>query len=309
MKVGLIGSVKSSETVLLQLIKYQFNVVGVLGFNPENKENVSGWTDLSKTAQKERIPYSDYQKINDRKHLDWMSEKQPDVIFAVGFSQLISKDWLDLPRLGCIGFHPTCLPKGRGRAPLAWLVLEEKMGAASFFLMGEGADDGSIFVQEPFVIEQEDDASSVGFKIGKAMEVALGKWLPRLKADEWNPIPQEEMLASWYGKRTPFDGVINWNQSAYSIDRLIKSATKPHPGAFTFWKDKKMIIWQSKIEENISIKGVVGRVLISRDQCYLIQCGEGLLWISNVEDDILPNVGDKLGYNVEYEIYKIKNGL
>jgi methionyl-tRNA formyltransferase len=309
MKVGLIGSVKSSETVLLQLIKYQFNVVGVLGFNPANKENVSGWTDLSKTANKERIPYSDYQKINDRKHLDWMNEKRPDVIFAVGFSQLLSKEWLELPQLGCIGFHPTCLPKGRGRAPLAWLVLEEKKGAASFFLMGEGADDGPVFIQEAFVIEQEDDASSVGVKIDKAIKIALNKWLPRLKACEWNPVPQEEMLASWYGKRTPSDGVINWNQSAYSIDRLIKSAAKPHPGAFTFWKEKKMIIWQSKIEEKISIKGVIGRVLISKDQSYLIQCGEGLLWISSIEDDITLNVGDKLGYNVEYEIYKIKNGL
>jgi methionyl-tRNA formyltransferase len=309
MKVGLIGSVKSSETTLLYLIKHQMNVVGILGFNPGNKENVSGWTDLSKTANKERIPYSDYQKINNKKHLDWMSEKQPDIIFAVGFSQLLSKEWLYLTPLGCIGFHPTCLPKGRGRAPLAWLVLEEKMGASSFFLMGEGTDDGPIFVQETFVIEQEDDALSVGVKIGKAMEVALDKWLPRLKAGEWNPVPQVEMLASWYGKRTPSDGLINWNQSAYFIDRLIKSAAKPHPGAFTFWKDKKVIIWKSKIEENIPIKGVVGRVLISKDQSYLIQCGEGFLWISNIEDDISFNVGDKLGYNIEYEIYKIKNGL
>jgi methionyl-tRNA formyltransferase len=309
MKVGLIGAVSSSETVLLHLIKHQFNVVGVLGFNSENIENVSGWTDLSKTAKKEGIPYSDYQKINDKKHLEWMIEKQPDVIFAVGFSQLLHKEWLDLSRLGCIGFHPTCLPKGRGRAPLAWLVLEKKTGAASFFLMGEGADDGPVFVQEFFTVEQDDDASIVSVKIEKTMEIALDKWLPRLKTGEWNPIPQDEILASWYGKRTPLDGVINWNQSAYIIDRLIKSATKPHPGAFTFWRDKKIIIWKSEIEENIPIRGVVGRVLLSKDKKYLIQCGDGLLWISDIEINEQINVGDKLGYNVEYEIYKIKNNL
>ncbi|GHT77968.1 formyl transferase [Bacteroidia bacterium] len=309
MKIGLIGSVKSSEVVLLYLMKHQFNIVGVLGFNPENKENVSGWTDLSKTAQKEGIPYSDYQKINDEHHIEWMKSKQPDVIFAVGFSQLLSKEWLDMPRLGCVGFHPTCLPKGRGRAPLSWLVLEENTAAASFFLMGEGADDGPLFVQETFNIDKDDDASSVGNKIGAAMVVALDTWLPKLKAGEWNPIPQDELQASWYGKRTPSDGVINWNMSAYSIDRLIKATSRPHPGAYTFLKDQKLIIWKSRIEKNIPIKGVVGRVLLCKEQDYLIQCGEDLLWISDIEGVASLRVGDKLGYNIEYEIYKIKNNL
>jgi methionyl-tRNA formyltransferase len=309
MNVGIIGAVRSTEIVLLTLIKHDFNIVGVLGFNPVNKENVSGWVDLEKTSGEYSIPYSGYQKINEEIHMEWMKEKQPDLLFAVGFSQLLSKEWLTMPQIGCIGFHPTCLPQGRGRAPLAWLILEEKQGAASFFLMGENADDGPIFVQEPFSVDSNDDASSVEGKIYHAIEIALERWLPKLKKGEWNPVPQDESLATWYGKRMPSDGMIDWNMPAYFVDKLIKASTIPHPGAFTFFKEKKIMILKSKIETRLPIKGVTGRVLLRKNDEYLIQCGNGLLWISELRNIDSLNVGDKLGYNVEYEIYKLKNKL
>jgi methionyl-tRNA formyltransferase len=309
MTVGIIGAVKSTEIILLTLMKHDFNIVGVLGFNPVNKENVSGLVDLGKISGEYNIPYFDYQKINEAKYIEWMSKKQPDLLFAVGFSQLLSKEWLTMPRIGCVGFHPTCLPEGRGRAPLAWLILEEKQGAASFFLMGENVDDGPIFVQEPFSVDSNDDASSVENKIYHAIEIALERWLPKLKKGEWDPIPQDKSLATWYGKRMPSDGVIDWNMSAYSIDKLIKASTRPHPGAFTFFKDQKIKILKSKIETNLPIKGVTGRVLLCKDNNYLIQCGDGLLWLTELQGIDSLNVGDKLGYNVEYEIYKLKNKL
>jgi len=309
MKIGVIGSTKSTEITLRMLMKHHLNVVGVLGFNPANKENVSGWVDLEGVSKELNIPYDGYKKINDSKHINWMKEKHPDIIFAVGFSQLLSKEWLDMPKLGCIGFHPTALPRGRGRAPLAWIVLEERRGAASFFLMSEDADDGPVFIQDFFELEENDDARSVGDKISKSIEFALNQWLPLLKRGEWNPIPQNNTLASWYGKRMPADGIIDWAQSASQVDLLIKASTHPHPGAYTFFKDTKVIIWESTIEKEMSIKGVVGRILLSKDSKYLVQCGKGLLWISKIDSSYMLNVGDKLGYNVENEIYKINNKL
>jgi Methionyl-tRNA formyltransferase len=309
MNIGIIGSVKSTEITLRMLVKHNLNIVGVLGFDPINKENISGWVDLERVARELNIPYDGYEKINDRKHINWMKDKQPDIIFAVGFSQLLSKEWLDMPSLGCIGFHPTALPKGRGRAPLAWIVLEERRGAASFFLMSEDADDGPIFIQEFFELEENDDAKSTGNKISRAMESALEKWIPLLKKGEWNPISQDEAMASWYGKRTPIDGVIDWKLSANQINLLIKASTHPHPGAYTFFKDTKVTIWESSVESETPIKGVVGRILISRGSRYLVQCGEGLLWIEKINSSYILNVGDKLGYSIENEIYKINKKL
>ena len=240
------------------------------------------------------------------------SSKKPDIIFAVGFSQLLKDVWLQMPKLGCIGFHPTKLPEGRGRAPLAWITLEKKIGSASFFLMGEGADDGPIFAQSLFKVEENDDSTSVEEKIGDHINKALDNWLPELKKGIWSPEPQDHSLASWYGKRGPDDGWINWNNDADYLNRLIKASSEPHPGAYTYFKDNKVIIWKSEIEKNINIKGVVGRVLLTDiKKGDLIQCGSGLIWIKEIqiESEDVIRVGDKLGYNIEDEIYNIKKRL
>lgn len=308
-KILVIGAVQTTKHTINQLLKYDFNIVGVLGHEPANVARVSGWCDLKALSSNENLPYKGFKKINDQENLDWAIEKQPDIIFAVGFSQLMSQSWLEMPKLGCIGFHPTHLPKGRGRAPLAWIVLEQVTGSASFFLMGQGADDGPIFVQKTFEIEQKDDATSAELKIEKAIIESLDIWLPKLKNGEWNPVPQEELEASWYGKRAPEDGRISWENSAHSIDRLIKASSHPHPGSYTYFKDSKIVIWKSSVEKNIPIQGVTGRVLlIDSTKGYLVQCGEGLIWLENIDlpSDIKLQVGDKLGYNVEDEIFQIK---
>lgn len=311
-KVLIIGSVKTTKHTILQLVKHGFEIVGVLGHEPKNPEFVSGWANLRELAEANHLEYRGFRKVNDKEHLAWAASKDVDIIFAVGFSQLMSLEWLRMPKLGCIGFHPSLLPAGRGRAPIAWMILEKSFGSATFFLMGEGADDGPIFVQEVFEVKDSDDAGSIEQKIEKAIYKALDTWLPELKKGIWEPVPQEELSATWTGKRSIEDGLISWNDSAYYIDRLIKASTKPHPGAYTYFNDEKMIIWKSAFEEDMAIKGVVGRILIKdQDRGLLVQCGEGLLWLKDyaVGVDKLPGVGQKLGYNLEDEIFKLKKEL
>ncbi len=307
-KVGVIGAVNSTAVTIKSLSEHGFDIVGVLGHEPIKRSMVSGWYDLRKLSVKLSIPFLGFQKINEKENKSWMKEKRPEVIFAVGFSQILDDAWLKISTLGCIGFHPTRLPKGRGRAPLAWLVLEERKGAATFFLMGKGADDGPIFIQEPFDLEAEDDAKTVQEKIHKSMKIALKKWLPSLMKGIWNPIGQSELDAAYYSYRGPTDSCIDWNQSSNVIDRLIKATTKPYPGAYTFFQGKKLYVWKSKCENTYQIKGVVGRVLLSdEEKGLLVQCGNGLLWIIEYssEDSLRPKVSNKLGFNTQEEIYKI----
>lgn len=311
-KVLVIGAVKSTMQTLEQLIKHDFEVVGIMGHEPKDITKVSGWSDLRSQAKFHNLSFKGFQKINSSDNIIWAREKKPDIIFAVGFSQLMSQEWLTMATLGCVGFHPTMLPKGRGRAPLAWITLEQLTSAATFFLMGVGADDGPIFVQEKFVVDKSDDAGDVEKKIEDAIVRGLDNWLPHLRRGLWDPTPQNELEASWYGKRSSEDGHISWSSSANYIDRLIKASSSPHPGAYTYFKDSKVIIWDSELEEGIPIKGVVGRVLLTHSsKGFLIQCGDGLIWIRNlgILDGSNIQVGDKLGYNIEDEIFNIKMKL
>ena len=69
-------------------------------------------------------------------------------------SQLIDKEIIDAAKIGAIGFHPTPLPKFRGRAALVWQVLlGVKDTKCSLFFIDEGMDSGDIIGQEEYTIE------------------------------------------------------------------------------------------------------------------------------------------------------------
>lgn len=313
-KVLVIGAVSSTAQIIKKLAEYKFDIVGVLGHEPRNKEKVSGWEDLASLSNSLNINYKDFSKINDEENFLWATEKKPDIIFAVGFSQLLHENWFSVSKMGCIGFHPTKLPIGRGRAPLAWITLEQSYGSASFFLMGKSADDGPVFVQSIFKVDESDNAGTVEKKILLHIDKALDEWLPELKQGLWNPIPQCDHLATYYGVRKEEDGLINWNDNSRYINRLVKAASKPHPGAYSYCKDEKLTIWSVRLEQELQFKGVIGRILLKNEkQEILIQTGEGLIWIEEYQFkdgvEIPINVGDKLGYNIEDEIYKIKTLL
>nr|WP_256734990.1 formyltransferase family protein [Variovorax sp. dw_954] len=245
-------------------------------------------------------------KINE--HTSELKELAPDLIFVVGLSQLISREILQIPRLGCVGFHPTALPRGRGRAPIAWLTLRCESGAATFFRLQEGADDGEIFVQQPFDVDASDSAASVEQKILNAERCALDTWLPSI-ALGLNGVEQAHEAATFYGMRKPEDGVINWQVSATVVDRLVKAAGRPHPGAFTYQEDEIIRIWSTKVDAMCRHVGVPGRILeIKEDRAFLIQCGDTCLWVEHwsAAGPWLPKVGMRLGYYVDSEVNQLR---
>lgn len=315
MRIGLIGSVDSSLRVLRDLIVHRMNIVAVWGFEPESVKNVSGYQDLSELSNQAKIPYHPFVKVNDCQVKEQVRSADLDLLFVVGLSQLVDAELLEIPRYGCVGFHPTRLPQGRGRAPLAWLILERKGGAATFFKLTAKADNGDIYAQEPFDVSEGDDAESVVRKILEAIDVALNRWLPLLKEGYLQGVPQKECIATCYGRRAPLDGCIDWSDSAYRIDRLVKAATTPHPGAFSFYGDYRVVLWKTHCHENGFPKGVMGRVVSYKNGNPVVQAGEGYVEIVYYEIldakgavmDLSLVIGSRLGYYDQYEIFKLRN--
>lgn len=312
MRVLLIGAVESTERTLLKLIEHKLNLVGVMGYQPKDIDRVSGYVDLSSIANSNSIPFLSFRNIND--HYEDVVNFEPDIIFVVGLSQLISEKIISLPQYGCVGFHPTHLPSGRGRAPIAWLVLEQQSGAANFFRIGDGVDDGPIYVQQPFQISEQDDAGSVCEKLFEAMDIALDHWLPKLSSGDLSCVKQNDSKATWFARRTPEDGVLDWQKSADDSVRLIRASSRPHPGAFTFCSDSRIIVWQAHSCNELAIKGVIGRIVLIEDpNSFVVQCGTGLLRVTeySVADNQIwqPKVGLKLGYDAEAEIFQLRKRL
>lgn len=308
MKIGVIGGVSSTAILINKLSEYRFSNVKVWSYHPKDTNNVSGWHDLSKLSLS--LGFKNTQFIKVQNCYEDIKEFNPDVLFIVGLSQLIPQNILDIPRMGCVGFHPTVLPKGRGRAPIAWLTLEKTNGAATFFFLREGVDDGPIIVQQPFQVLNNDDATAVEEKVLKAEKIALDKLLIMLKEGKLQSIEQNENNSSWYGRRTPADGLIQWDRSVDSILHLIQASTVPHPGAFTYQNNNRIKVWSAIIYDK-PIKGVTGRILEVEDNYFVIQCANGLLKVTSWESnsDWKPRVGMLLGYYLETEVFRLKKHI
>lgn len=313
MRVVLIGAVNSTNQILKALIRNNSNIVGVLGLDPKNSKNIAGFCDMEGLAKKNGLNFKHFSKINDQNNYDWLRSLNPDVIFAVGFSQLVGELILKLPKKGCVGFHPTDLPRGRGRAPIAWLILnQERFGAACFFEMGKGADDGAILAKSIFEVEDEDYALDIEAKILKAIDVALDAWLPELNKGNWESIPQDDEQATFFAKRSMEDAWIDWNSSSKEIHRIVRACGNPYPGAISCKGSRKLIIHKAGII-NKPFVGVPGRVVDNLGGRPLVQTGEGQILlesfeIETTEGDFESNpkiaVGVKLGIN-QNDIYKI----
>jgi len=316
--IVLAGSVNSSYRTLQALLRHRMNVVGVLDLSPLRSASVSGYTRMDALAQKSGVPYLEFEDLNAARIVDAVRKWAPDVFFIVGLSQLAKEELLSIPRLGCVGFHPTRLPEGRGRAPVSWMTLEGRPGAATFFQMNAGADAGPILAQEPFAVDAGDYASDVTEKLEAAIDVALDRWLPHLKKGEWKGAPQTEDRATFYGKRNPEDGLIDWNWPAAKIHALIRATSHPYPGAYTFVDNRKCIVWRAELEPRLAYRGVTGRiVLVEEAKGPLVQTGDGLLWLTETEWETSEagekppklRVGALLGYQMGNEIHLLKKRL
>lgn len=297
MKAILIGSVGSSKLVLEEMINSKFPIEMVFSLDEAYSKNVSGYQPIHETAEENDIPYRKFKNINDIENVEIIKEINPNYIFVIGLSQLIGREIIEAAQNGVIGYHPTPLPKMRGRAAAAWqILLGIKESKCTLFFIDEGMDSGDIIGQEDYIIEDTDYIVDVGRKSKDALKSLLKKVLPQLLDNTIKPIVQNEDEATYLLKRAPEDGLIDWNQSAKKIQTLIRAVSKPYPGAYSKYRGKhKVIFWRADYIDNKKYIGLPGQIAFKTQDFIDIVCGDGLLRVYELqnEDNINLTVGHK----------------
>ncbi len=298
MKSILIGSVISSQIMLEEMISTNFPIDMVFSLDEAYSQNVSGYFPLHETAKKNGIAYTKFQKINTNENIEIMREIQPDYIFVIGLSQLIDKKILDIPKKGCVGFHPTPLPKFRGRAAMVWqILLGVRDTKCSLFMLDEGMDSGDILGQEPYIIEETDYAKDVESKLCVSLRRLGNRVLQEIIDEKLVLQKQNEDEATYLLIRRPEDGQINWEKSIHEIHRLIRAVSKPYPGAFGLYDGKhQIIIWKAEILENKNIIGIHGQISKIGENYFDVLGIDGILRITDWDnvDGVKMYVGHKL---------------
>lgn len=306
MKFAIVGGVRSTELLVEKLHEHGFTDCHVWGYSPTKTTNVSGWVDLRIVAERSDYGHTSFTQI--AAVADEIREYAPEVLFAVGLSQIVPPKILEIATISSIGFHPTALPLGRGRAAIAWLILHQLDGAATFFELREGVDDGPTLVQQPFAITADDDTSSVYAKVLDAESRALDMLLPQLVVGSLRQVDQDHTQATWFARRSPDDSWIDWHKASETVIRLVRASSPPHPGAFTYEGDSTIQILRADFDSRPET-GVIGRIVQALDeQWFTVQAADGLVRVTAWKgpEEWRPRVGMKLGFYVESEVVRLR---
>ena len=283
MKIVYVSGVKFGYHLLDKILKNNFKISTVFSYCDSKKSIYSDFASFDSICNQFQIQNIKVDNINDEENIKILKSLKPDLILVMGWSQLLKKDVIEISRLGVIGSHPTELPKYRGRAPIPWSIIKElRRSALTFFYIEEGIDNGDIFAQDFFSISSEDDATSLYVRITNLGKQMIIKNLKLLQNNNAKRIKQDQSkFIEYWPKRIPDDGLIDWSKPCKEIDILIKATTHPYPGAFTFYKNKKIIIWNAIFNETKISKP--GKILDVTNDSVAIGTLNGEIIITNAE--------------------------
>ncbi|MFJ5469181.1 bifunctional UDP-4-amino-4-deoxy-L-arabinose formyltransferase/UDP-glucuronic acid oxidase ArnA [Pectobacterium carotovorum] len=235
------------------------------------------YASVAKAAAEMDVPVFAPEDINHPLWVNRIRELAPDVIFSFYYRTLLSDDILQLPSFGAFNLHGSLLPRYRGRAPVNWVLVNgETQTGVTLHKMVSRADAGDIVAQSVVAIDDEDTALTLHGKCRTAAAALLAQQLPLIRSREITLTPQDESRASYFGRRTAADGLIDWHNSAREINNLIRAVTEPYPGAFTFLGERKVTIWRARVVKDKN-GGEPGAIISTSP--LVVSCGEDALEI------------------------------
>ena len=174
---------------------------------------------------------------------DFFSKQKIEVLLSVNYLFLIKKDLIELPVKVAFNIHGSLLPKYRGRTPHVWgIINNEKQTGITAHLIDEGCDTGHILDQVIVDISESDTGNDLLKKYNKLYIPLIENVLDSVKNNNLTVTPQNNRVATFFGKRTAQDGKINWEWHKERIKNWVRAQAYPYPGAFAFYNNKKVII-------------------------------------------------------------------
>tara|TARA_B100001248_G_scaffold262699_1_gene261095 strand:+ start:2277 stop:3125 length:849 start_codon:yes stop_codon:yes gene_type:complete len=217
----------------------------------DNKaRNKSGRVFFDEICKKNNISLIKVENINSDQVIKKLLFNNIDILFVIGWSQIVTRKIINSVNHGVYGIHPTLLPIGRGRAPIPWAIIKKlKYTGVTLFKIDEGVDSGDIIDQKKITISKEETAFSLYKKVSRQQIKILLKNINSIISGTYKLKKQSKSKVTYWKKRNPKDGIININGSVYTAARKIRALTHPYPGAFII-KDKKVyIVFSAKVRK------------------------------------------------------------
>ncbi len=222
--------------------------------------------------------------------VEFINQFSTDVILSINYLFLIGYEIISHAKKYAINFHGSLLPKYRGRTPHVWAIINnESFTGITAHLISEGCDEGDIVLQEMIPIDINATGSDILNIFQYKYIQMIYNVIELIETDKLSPVPQEHNKATYFGKRGPDDGEINWNWQKERIRNWVRAIAKPYPGAFSFYEGHKIIIHQIEFsDEGFDCNDKNGTILRVGDNL-LIKTPNGAVELTAIEINLHHN--------------------
>lgn len=299
-----VGCVESGFDIFRHVHEHVQEISEVVTLTPEQAKDcgVSGYYQFSTYASQQGIDVytPDEYGMDTKTDVSHFESLDPDVMIVHGWQRLIPSEILDVLSKGAFGLHGSAfgLPKGRGRSPMNWSLIE---GLRRFLLsvmrLDEGADSGDVVATKKFDINEHDDIRSLYYKLVLAGQDMFEKVIPEA-IDGTLDYTSQTAEPTYYPKRSPEDGGINWRDPTEVIHNLIRAVSHPYPGAFTEHDGERIYVWDSQpFSADFAFDEDPGTVLqtFTPANDFVVKTADGTLLVTDWESESWePEAGDTL---------------
>ena len=284
MSLGILCSGRLGYQTLLKLLdKYQINFV----FTDSKSENIIEYCEQNKLRVFVGNPRNGRAK-------EFITKNECEILISINYLFLIEQDIINLSKGLTFNIHGSLLPKYRGRTPHVWAIINgEEFTGITAHIIDEGCDTGDILEQIKISIEPNDTGDNILTKYESNYLPLIEKVIDSFNQGKLKPKKQDPKKATYYGKRIPDDGLINWNWQKERIYNWIRAQAHPYPGALTFLHGKKITIDEiSYSDDGYEYKQPNGMVLNSHP--LIIKTPNGAVEIKSFREKIELTKGQVL---------------
>lgn len=246
--------------------------------------------EFKEVALQYAIPFYHTNNINQKKYQDLLESLNIDLGVAMLWLYTISQSIIATAKIGFVNCHSGMLPAYRGNACTNWAILngEKEVGYSTHFMKGGELDNGPVLLQEAVQVNEKTTILDLVKSFDEVGARLTLETVARIRSGNFKPLLQNDNDASYCYPRLPRDGEINWDLPAGRIEKLVRAAGEPYPGAYSFFADvrddnaiKKMIVYKAHEEEHsIKFYAVNGHLIrLKNGEKWGVVCGDGKLLI------------------------------
>jgi methionyl-tRNA formyltransferase len=277
MRVVFIGTPEFAVPPLQALLDCSYEVCGV--FTQPDRPSGRGHrlqpSPVKILAQSKSLPVFQPEKIRSDENRPIFDSLNPDFIVVAAYGQILPVWLLQSAHIAAINIHGSLLPKYRGAAPIAWSILnDDTVTGITTMLMHEKLDAGPIILQQEFPVSPIVTTGELTAELSLIGANLLIETLDGMQKSAIKPVSQDENLVTWAPRISKEAAQIPWGKTARSIHNQIR-AMNPWPGANTFSRGDRLLIWRSLPENQQDFKNAPGVFLGVSGAGIRVQCGEG----------------------------------